>query len=482
MASNDMNSWDEDPERLLRQRWQQTFSEFEVQSRPSVRRRILSQITVQNRPKPTTWLVGGVLLLLFSAVLVYTIRRGDRTESDQVSRANVRLTPATRAEGVTARRPANSARRATSSEPFETGLLVNGAVVEQRLMIHQSTLSSKKTDAVKGSFRRHMRSANRLHLRVKSKLPLADSYAIGRPFVKKGRFSGNRFSHALLPAVEVSNRQRAEGLMKQTDSVNRNHIIANHELGGLPAPAASPVVLAQLEIPVLSFLPSSLRALPNRLPMQQSVLPSATNAEKRFRQHRQWFVETVPLSSFQWMSTSSTSTAYLTQVNAPAAFSPATWGYQINGGVRWQNWQAYLSLGQLRRWAYYTVNENQYRMESSPTNTYQMVREKHVVAENVALSTIGGGISQYRFLGQGRYMVELGSQVVYSPTSGQILAGLRGGAGRRLPISRRLELQTGLMAEYGFTRLMSERQELVIHPIVVGVSIRIQPRLFLKER
>lgn len=111
-----------------------------------------------------------------------------------------------------------------------------------------------------------------------------------------------------------------------------------------------------------------------------------------------------------------------------------------------------------------------------------MVREKHVVAENVALSMVGGGLSQYRLLGRGRYMVDLGSQVAYSPSSGQLLASLRTGAGRRLAVSREFELQAGLMAEYGLTRLTSERQELIIHPIVVGVSIRIQPRLYSQAR
>ncbi|GAB3980188.1 hypothetical protein GCM10028806_47190 [Spirosoma terrae] len=479
MASNDMNSWGEDPDELLRQRWQQTFAEFEVQSRPSVRRRIFGQLTAQNQPKSTTWLVGIVLLLLFSFVLVYTIRRSDRSASVQSSSANVQLTSPTHTERATARRPTIPAKHATSLDKFETVPRVNGILAEQRLMNHQPIISNTESDVAKGQSKRHGTPTNRFRLRAKSNLPLTDFYRPGRPFVESAPFSGTRSPITLPPVVGISNRQGVADLVEHVDKAASDSTVENHVLSSRPATSFSPLIFAQLQVRALSALPSSIRTLPNRLPVEELVILSAAGAEHPSRQYNQWFVEAVPLSSFQWMSTSSTSTAYLTQVNAPAAFSPATWGYQINGGVRWQHWQAYLSIGQLRRWAYYTVNENRYRMESTPSNSYQMVREKHVVAENVALSMIGGGISQYRLLGQGRYMVELGSQVLYSPTSGQTLASLRGGVGRRLPlpVSQLFELQTGLMAEYGLTRLMSEQQQLIIHPIVVGISIRVQPRL-----
>lgn len=194
------------------------------------------------------------------------------------------------------------------------------------------------------------------------------------------------------------------------------------------------------------------------------------------RQRLRWFVDAVPLSSFQWMHVQPTSTVYLSQVDAPAAFSPATWGYQINGGVHLRHWQAYLTLGQLRRWAYYTVNENRYRVEPSPTNPNHLVRETYTVAENVSLPMVGIGLSQERLLAQGRYALEFGGQVSYLPTSNQSLIGLRGGASRRLVMSRRMDLQIGLTAEYGLNRLLSNQRQLAIHPMVVGIGIRIQPR------
>lgn len=176
------------------------------------------------------------------------------------------------------------------------------------------------------------------------------------------------------------------------------------------------------------------------------------------------------------MNTPQDSTAYLSNVNAPATFSPATWGYQLNGGIRFQRWQAYLSVGQLRRWAYYTVNENLYRVEPSPTDPRQLVRETYSVAENVALPMIGIGLSQQTILAQGRYTVDFGGQVSYLPTSGQILLGLRGGAARRLAVSRLTELQDGLSIEYGLNQLLSEHRQLAIHPLLVGLKFRLQPR------
>ena len=242
-----------------------------------------------------------------------------------------------------------------------------------------------------------------------------------------------------------------------------------------PPTDALPTVWAVLKPLSLAPLPSSLSALPGQLPALGSEATHPTGSAVA-RRRRHWFVEAVPLSSFQWMSAPPAATAYLSPNNAPAAFSPSTWGYQINGGIRFRRWQAYLSMGQLRRWAYYTVHENRYRVEPSPTNPHHLVRETYAVAENVALPMIGAGLGQQPLLGQGRYVVELGGNVSYLPTSDQALIGLRGGAGRRLPLSRRTELQAGLTVEYGLNRLLNERQHLVIHPLLVGIGIRIQPR------
>jgi hypothetical protein len=188
-----------------------------------------------------------------------------------------------------------------------------------------------------------------------------------------------------------------------------------------------------------------------------------------------WFVEAVPLSSFQWMSAPRASSAYLSQVSALAAFSPTTWGYQVNGGIRFRRWQAYLATGQLRRWAYYTVRENQYRVVPSASDPNQLVTQTHAVVENVSLPLLGIGVSQYQSFSRDRYVLDVGGQISYLPTSDQPLAGLRAGLSRQIRLRQQLAAQVGVTVEYGLNRLLDEQRQLVIRPLVVGFSIRIQP-------
>ncbi|GAB2516699.1 hypothetical protein GCM10027085_03310 [Spirosoma aerophilum] len=175
------------------------------------------------------------------------------------------------------------------------------------------------------------------------------------------------------------------------------------------------------------------------------------------------------------MSAPGTSTAYLSQVSTLAPFSPATWGYQLNGGIRFGRWQVYLATGQLRRWASYTVSENRYRIDPNVSSPNGLVRVTHSVAENVSLPMVGIGVSQYRLFSQNRYVVTLGGQVSYLPTSHQPLAGLRAGLGRQIPLRPHLAAQIGLNVEYGLNRLLDERQQLIIRPLVVGLGVQIQP-------
>lgn len=188
------------------------------------------------------------------------------------------------------------------------------------------------------------------------------------------------------------------------------------------------------------------------------------------------------MSNFQWMWAIPTTMLHLAQVDAPAAFSAATWGYQVNGGLQFRHWQAQLSIGQLRRWAYYTVSENRYRVEPTASNPNQLVRETYAVSENKLLPMIGAGLSQYKQLSRGRYVLNLGAQVSYLPTTGQTLAGVQGGVGRQWQLSQQTAGQVGLTIDYGLTPLLSEQQQLAIHPLVVGLRFRIQPRFMEQGR
>ena len=228
------------------------------------------------------------------------------------------------------------------------------------------------------------------------------------------------------PPVAIGDHKRLSALVGPSISPDSLGSLSDSFLSvGQTPSSAFPTAIARLNPKGIRVLFRELRVLPGQLPAiglasQQSSVPVADR-------RRYWFVKAVPLSSFQWMSTSPISTAYVSHVTPLGAFSPATWGYQVYGGICLQRWRAYLVTGQLRRWAYYTVNQNSYRLEPSPTNPCLTVRETDTVVENRSLSVIGGGLSQVTFLAQGRYAVELGGQISFLPANGQQMVSLRGG-------------------------------------------------------
>ena len=478
-----MNSWDEDPDELLRQRWQQTFADFEVRPRSSLSRRILDQLPTRNQRRPVLWVVGG-LFLFVSAGLFYKnrlekssrlkhgITAGQPTVPVQplsASRAPLPTAPAGRS--VPTGQPGISLEpnEAVAKQPTVCSSIVRrvdppGVVYPEVKALSEQRTPIRQLPAAQGQFRPWAGATLR-----------ANSVAAHQPRSKSVRSVGNRIStESSGPAESVEYKPMAT---LPDQSIHNTHDPFPNPRLTVDQPLANTVPIEWTRLKPLGILSilSQLSTLPNHLP---AIRWGAAHSVKSVVAHPSphWFVEVMPLSSFQWMSASPTSTTYLSHVDAPAAFSPATWGYQINGGIRFQRWQANLSMGQLRRWAYYTINENRYRVESSLTNPNQLVRETYAVAENVLLPMIGIGLSQERLLAQGRYTVELGGQVSYLPTGNQTLVGLRGGARRRLPVSRNTELQVGLTAEYGLNRLLNEKHQLVIHPLVIGLGLQIQPR------
>lgn len=475
-----MNSWDEDSDERLR--WQRVFTDYEVQARPALSRRILDQLPTERRRQPTRWLASAALLVLLSGGLLYVARRGDGPGSGRGK--------ATPVKGSTPSQPVAAGGVRPPAPPTGLPLLdpLGGETVTRRQSPVHPLSGPEVADA-------------------REEVPGVDAPRVeasaGRP-TPTGHLSAGQ--HKLLPGAPL--RVQATSLFAdQRPARSARSVPPRFPTGSsdpavtvgeepIAAPAGRSVSHRPLPDPVWSVMPPlphaasvvwtrlkplgvvplahSLNAHLGQLPVVVAAVHPAEAAVARSRPR--WFIEAVPQSSFQWMRTPPASTAYLSPVSAPGAFSPATWGYQINGGIRFRRWLAHLSMGQLRRWAYYTVNENRYRVTPSPTDPHQLVRETQGVAENVALPMVGAGLSQQTLLARGRYTVELGGQVSYLPTSDQALLGLRGGAGRRLLLSQRTELQVGLTVEYGLNRLLSEQQHLVIHPLVVGIGLRIQPR------
>lgn len=475
-----MNSWDDDPDEQLRQRWQQTFANFKVQAHPSLGGRILNALPAGRRRRRAYRMVG--LLLLVNAGFLYPFRLGEYPDSG--SNLTV-IRPATPNQPLPDGRIHPS--EASSGQLVPPRLSVpdlrpGESIVHRPPVVNLPTRPGAAASGVDGPFgsnaTRQPSSTDRVRLRSGAGLHLRPTAVSADPSRAASVRSGGTQLPVLLagsgttvgstPELAPMGRSGRDNRRSLSTSQNPQSSVVQPQTNAVPVARLKPVGILPLS--------SQLSAHPVQLPIIE-VVPWHPVEAIVARRRRQWFVEGIPLNSFQWMSVPPVATAYLSQVKAPAAFSPATLGYQVNGGIRWQHWQAHLSLGQVRRWAYYTVNENRYRVEPRPDNPNQLVRETDAVAENVSLPLIGAGLSQERLLSRGRYAVDLGGQATYLPTSQQALIGLRGGVGRRLAVSRTIELQVGLRVEYGLNRLLSERQQVVIHPLLIGIGFRIQPRI-----
>lgn len=479
MAFNDMNSWDEDPDELLRRHWQQVFAEYKVQPRPSLSRRIIARLSAKQRRKSTRWLTVTGLLLLVSAGLIYQVRVAKRASSSHVPRLTSKSTLPTRLLSASSNHPSKG--RAGQRLPLNQAVLPslsNRSVAEGHLNRH--LLSKGEISRPEASSRRRTPTQPlsigqpEHHLRA-GVITLTTRLKINPFRLKRGSSLATRF-----PTVQtnLTHTVGSESIVAPANWIGEDDPRSFSTSQSLISPSsinALPVSWTRLNFQSMLRLPSQLKALPHQLPVitRGSGPPVRVSVvQPRWR----WFVDVVPLSSFQWMSVSPASSAYLSNVHAPAAFSPDTWGYQLNGGLRMGHWLAYVAMGQLRRWAYYTVNENRYWIEPTAADPHQLVRDVHTITENISLPMIGAGLSQQRLLAEGRYAVEVGGQVSYLPTSHQPFIGLRGGASRRLLLNGRTELQIGLTAEYGLNRLLSDQQQLRIHPLVLGFGLRLQPR------
>ncbi|WP_420151427.1 hypothetical protein [Spirosoma sp.] len=190
-----------------------------------------------------------------------------------------------------------------------------------------------------------------------------------------------------------------------------------------------------------------------------------------------WLVGVAPLSTYQLMTVVDKPDTYVQRVDAPAAFSGATWGYQLRAGIEWRQYDFELSFGQIRRWAYYDLATSTFQVELLGTNRYQVTRLEKPVAENVSLTMIGAGISKQYQLGgaKSRYFTRMGGDISYVPDTRQSLIWAKATVGVTFPLLKTYQLQIGPTVEYGFSRIWSTERQLIIRPYLVGASITIRP-------
>ncbi|MCX6213663.1 hypothetical protein [Spirosoma sp.] len=479
MAFNDMNSWDEDPDERLRQRWQRAFADFEVQPRSALNRRVLNQLRAGRHRRRAVWLAVGLLLLL-GVSLIYPLGFRERPDRMHTSTLNRRARPTVPHPVRPMRQPTAPIERPTRSDRAVTTLPTGQSITDSRSAVHarrapgleithrKSARGNVVTAEALVGWQRNTERARR-HTEA-GRTPSITPVFVDQPHAISSRSRGTRSS--VQSADLTGTVSPAWQSAPVEPPVNDNQSSFSPLSGSQPLNRPEHILWAQLKPTGLLLMPGQLSTLPDHIhPFDRVASPTAKSTGAQPGWH--WFVEVGPLSSFQRMSAPPAASLHLSQVEAPAAFSPATWGYQLNGGIRFQRWQAHLTIGQIRRWAYYTVNENQYRVESGPTNTSRLVRESYRVTENVALPMIGAGLSQTHHLG--RFDVAVGGELSYLPSSKQTLIGLRGGVSHGLSLSQRMELQIGLRGEYGLNRLLNEQGQLAIHPLLLGIGFRLQP-------
>lgn len=221
--------------------------------------------------------------------------------------------------------------------------------------------------------------------------------------------------------------------------------------------------------------------LPSRLTRQVALVPVSKLPEKQaVRRNISWFVRAAALNTYQQMTVIAKTGVHVQGVRAPTVWSGQTWGYQLSGGIAWRQWDAYVSYGQLRRWAYYQLATDDYEVKPTGPAGYQVSRRIETRSENVALPLLGVGISRQYILGKHqRYYARLGGQFTYVPPTQQALGWAQAGWGLNLPLGKAHRLQVGPTIEYSLNRIWSTERQLIIQPYTVGVSVALRPQIIL---
>lgn len=460
-----MNSWEKDPDELLRRRWQKVFNEFEVQPRPALTRQILGRPVSGKQLKRR--LLVSVCIGLFIALTPLAIYR-DMVPQQTITRLPVQRKEQISIQGIKALQPATGLLR-TSGQTIKPASDNTDRVALRR---KDTGFVAEQADRLPVTVTTGKQNAGK---QVRdSGLKTADGNV---PFVgRKTQDTGSRVA-AIRTGIKSGPARHL-----QTDSV-----AAEISLTGAAPPlhtgsdslttAGFALVIPVVDHPYrMQYINArrllTLPGIPILTSIADSSAPVVPDAP---RKQLRWFAEVLPQSSFQQMHVSQTVPGYLTPAGVPVAFAPATWGYQLHGGFRFGPFETYLVAGHLRSWASYTVHENRYRVEPGSATAYSAVRETYTISENRLLPLIGLGINQDKLLFKGRYQAGFGGQLLYLTASSRTLADLRAKAGRVF-CKWNYSWFTGLSVDYGLNHLMSEHKHLAIRPLLVGVVLRIQPK------
>ncbi|WP_375447542.1 hypothetical protein [uncultured Fibrella sp.] len=460
-----MNSSDDSTDKALKERFQQVFKDFERTPSRSLKKRIWQQIAAAPTRR-SRYVALAVLLLLLIGGALYGPRR-----------TQIRRAPNGQSNRLVfgqSRRPIPGQTNAVSPQAQ-----TRSAVTLDRVAVVAN--GDRATDQPVGSSAQptiQKVQSDNLVSDTKATLPRQSVYAPTVARAGRSRLATNQVR--LSPVLNQANQSVDRGPTFRTEKQANPNLALSTPVRILSGPAVSdrivgqealiglqPVAIRQSRVPVYTITRPMVQ-----LPQQ---LTEAT-AESRPVPLR-WLASVSPLSTFQLMTIMARPETYVQQVDAPSSFSSPTWGYQVSGGLVWQQFAVQLTVGQLRRWAYYDLATNEYRIEPTGLNEYRVTRLGRSVAENSSLTMLGAGLTKEYTLGKrpGRYAARVGGQGTYLPATGQTLLWGQAALTMGIPLKNAYSLQLGPTVQYGFSPIFSNDRQLVIHPFLVGASLTIRP-------
>jgi hypothetical protein len=291
--------------------------------------------------------------------------------------------------------------------------------------------------------------------------------------------AGGQKKHSAIVSQKPEFSQQESGQTNQPDptlvhdvKLSQQSLVVTENVNPL-SPAIEPLTVHQVPITNLSW------PINRRVAFAAAGVPTDAQTTSH-RVAPDWFVRVAALTTYQQMTVVGKAGVYVQHVGSPPALSGQTWGYQISGGVSWRQWDAYVSYGQIRRWAYYDLATEDFEVKPTGSTDYQVTRRVESQSENVALPLLGAGINKQYTLGRRQqYYARMGGQATYVPSTQQTLGWAQASWGLNLPLGQAHLVQIGPAIEYSLDRIWSTERQLIIHPYTVGISLTVRPHTFL---
>lgn len=451
-----MNSSDDSTDKALKKRFQQVFNDFEQTPSRSLKKRIWQQLPGTSTTRHR-YVVLAVLLLLLIGGALYGPQR-------------ILTRPATHAQH---KQLAHGQSYTESPQPQTQPATYSGTSVSG---IAGLVIGQPDSSLTQATLRDETQPHNSVLAKKSAKLALPHS--LQRPQVRIARLAPA--SNQVRSSSVVNQDNQSRGRKPTTRSEEQVNSVASTPIRALSESSVSDSVLgedARATVQPMAIRPFRAPVYTITRPMVQLPQQSTEATAESRPVPLQWLASVSPLSTFQLMTIVNRPEIYVQQVNTPAAFSAPTWGYQVSGGVVWRQLAVQLMAGQLSSWAYYDVATNEYRIEPTGLNEYQVIRLGRSVVENRSLTMLGASLAKEYRLGKrpGRYAARFGGQGTYLPATGQTLLWGQAALTMGIPLTNAYSVQLGPTVQYGFSRLFSGDRQLAIHPFLVGMSLTIRP-------